>query len=217
MSFDSTAFSHVLMVATISFVAAMSPGPDFFIVTRTTLSHGRLAGLLSVFGVCLGLIILSGAAFFGLSIENPIFIKILYVLSAVYLVYLGGKGIAGFLTHQRRANAIIDLERFKGSSSKFVAFRNGFLTNLINPKAMAFLVSISTIMRGDPTEYRIAGALSIPLMAGLWFSSLTFCLSFLREKSFDQFNRYFPWVEFALSLLLLMAGLSIAIQSVLTS
>jgi threonine/homoserine/homoserine lactone efflux protein len=51
------AFSSLSAVALVSLLAAISPGPDFCIVVRNSLSYSRKCGLLTAFGVSLALIV----------------------------------------------------------------------------------------------------------------------------------------------------------------
>jgi len=47
-------------------LAVMSPGPDFAMVSRQTLAHGRAAGLRTAWGIATGIVFHLGYALFGL-------------------------------------------------------------------------------------------------------------------------------------------------------
>lgn len=51
------AASNLLAVAAVSLLAAVSPGPDFCIVVRNSLSYSRKAGFWTAFGVSLALVV----------------------------------------------------------------------------------------------------------------------------------------------------------------
>ena len=80
-----------LIIAAAHFLALLSPGPDFFLVIRTSLAAGwRMAS-----GVCLGIALANGVfitvAFGGLSVFQPdsrLFFAI-QLAGCVYLLHIG--------------------------------------------------------------------------------------------------------------------------------
>lgn len=80
-----------LMIAAAHFLALLSPGPDFFLIARTSLSAGwRVAS-----GACLGIAVANGVfivtAFAGTAALKPgsVWFVIIQLAGCVYLLYLG--------------------------------------------------------------------------------------------------------------------------------
>lgn len=114
----------------------ITPGPDMIFVISRGVSQGRIAGLLSAFGVCTGIIFHTFAAALGLAIllqtSALVYFTIKY-LGAIYLLYLG---IKCFTNKQG-----IKITGDKSGSSRCNLFWQGFLTNLLNPKIALFFLS----------------------------------------------------------------------------
>jgi len=82
------AYSNLLAVAVISLFAAISPGPDFFIVLRNSLSYSRKAGFLTALGVSLALIVHLTYTLVGLGVliaESPVLYSLLKYTGVAYL------------------------------------------------------------------------------------------------------------------------------------
>jgi len=157
----------------INLLGAISPGPDFAIVTHYGMKGSRRAALLATLGITAALLIhvlycVLGVAWFLQS--SPILFRSLQLLGAGYLGYLGVRIIASSKTK---------VEPSKAENLSRGAFRTGFLTNLLNPKATLFLLSLfSQFISPETTvSMKIAFGLSIPIVSIAWFSFLSFCIT----------------------------------------
>ncbi|HEV8180392.1 MAG TPA: LysE family translocator [Gaiellaceae bacterium] len=125
----------------ISALIAVAPGPDTAITTRNALVGGRRAGLFTILGVSLGLTIWTLATGIGvaalLRASEPAFVA-LKVVGAIYLCWLGLQAIRSALRKPSAAGGGHVLRRTIESR---VAFRQGLLTNLGNPKIAVFFTS----------------------------------------------------------------------------
>jgi threonine/homoserine/homoserine lactone efflux protein len=125
----------------ISALIAVAPGPDTAITTRNALVGGRRAGLFTILGVSLGLSIWTLATGIGvaalLRASEPAFVA-LKVAGAVYLCWLGLQAIRSAL---RRPSSEGDGHVVRRPIAPRVAFRQGLLTNLGNPKIAVFFTS----------------------------------------------------------------------------
>jgi threonine/homoserine/homoserine lactone efflux protein len=149
-------------------VIIIAPGPDFLYVTARGMAQGRKAGILSAAGISMGLLIHTLLAALGLSAvlnASRMAFDVLKYIGAAYLFYLGFKA----LTAQ---NGFMHSET--GTSCDTTAvFRQGVLTNVLNPKAMiTFMAFIPQFMRpeeGNSTiQVFLLGGI-IALLAILWF------------------------------------------------
>ena len=134
-----------LIIAAAHFLALISPGPDFFLVARTSLAAGwRVAS-----GACLGIAVANGvfivAAFTGVSVLQPgstPFIA-LQLVGCLYLLYLGVLFIrhAGSSVLQASGKAAPG-----GRASWLQAAGMGFLSGILNPKNALFYVSLASML-----------------------------------------------------------------------
>ena len=134
-----TYMAEIIAVSTIAIFMAMLPGADFVMVTRTSISNGRLAGLYMSLGMSLSVCIHASYSIAGLAvvIANSawLFSAIKY-LGAAYLIYLAWQ----LLTTRETVNK--DQSNSTTQMSPFIAFRMGFTCNILNPKTSIFFLSI---------------------------------------------------------------------------
>lgn len=166
----------LLLFAFLNFLGAVSPGPDFAIVTKYGLTGSRRAALHATWGIGLALFIhvfycISGIAFFLSS--SPLLMDVVRVLGALYLGYLG----VTILVQER--GTVKEGVMPSGSKVSNNPFMAGFLTNLLNPKATVFLVSLFSQFASAMVTWKmkIAFGLVIPCVAVLWFTLLTYFLT----------------------------------------
>jgi threonine/homoserine/homoserine lactone efflux protein len=118
-----------------AFVLAITPGPGIFFVLARTLAGGRRDGVFSALGTCLGGLVHVIAAAFGLSFilaaSATAFCAVKYA-GALYLLWIG-------VTMIRTRNVGID----DGAPSipALHVFRQGVLTEAMNPKTALFFLS----------------------------------------------------------------------------
>ena len=84
--------ASLFAVAIVSLLAAVSPGPDFFVVLRNSLSYSRKAGLLTALGVSLALTVHLFYTLVGIGVliaESPFLYSLLKYVGVGYLFYIG--------------------------------------------------------------------------------------------------------------------------------
>lgn len=127
----------------IHLLALMVPGPDFFLMLRTSLVYGWQGTLRTACGVTLGVIIWATLAVLGISVVLMQFKALhtgLMVFAVLYLLYLGIILLKSALQKRRvqQQNA--------PATPKMPSMRRlfwlGFLTNFSNPKAILYFASI---------------------------------------------------------------------------
>ena len=116
----------------------VTPGQDTFYVVGQSVAQGREAGVVSALGIGTGTLIHTLLAALGLSAvlaASSLAFGIVKILGAAYLIWIG----IGFL-RGGGSEARIDPA---GSQAKkrLVLFRQGLLTNLLNPKVALFFLS----------------------------------------------------------------------------
>ena len=172
-------------VGLIALLGAMSPGPDFAVVTKNTLLHSKKSGLFTTLGVGAALIIHMTYCVFGLAViiaNSIILFSLIKFAGAFYLIYLGLSSLFSKQTKQLFTNKAPNIE--KTNLLNVTAFRQGFLCNLLNPKATLFFLSLFTVLIRPGTSLisLIIYAVEIVVLSMLWFCSLTMILSHPRVK-----------------------------------
>lgn len=121
-------------------VAALifTPGPDTMYIVGRTIAQGRSAGRMSALGISAGCVIHVLLAAFGLSAvlatSAAAFAFVKYA-GAAYLIYLGVQA----LRTKSKSRAADDAS---AADSDWIVFRQGFLTNVLNPKVAIFFLAL---------------------------------------------------------------------------
>lgn len=129
----------LLSFALTSLIIEITPGPNMAYLAALSLSQGMRTGFAAVAGIALGLAVYGAAATLGLSavIDNS---RLLYEAmrwaGVGYLVWLAWDAWA---TEQ---NVSPDATNSNGDIAGWAAFRRGLITNLLNPKAAVFYVTV---------------------------------------------------------------------------
>lgn len=179
----------------------MSPGPDFAIVTRYGLSGSRRAAIMATAGISSALVIHILYCLMGIVVvleSYPWLFSLIQSAGALYLAYLGVK----LLLPDRAAHAPPEKKRLGQN-----AFAVGFLTNLLNPKASLFLLSLFAefITPSTPLLSKIVYGVLVPLVAFSWFLFLSIMLT--HRHFLPHLQRYQAFFLKAMGcLLLLLAG-----------
>src|SRR2546430_14214166 len=115
----------------------LTPGPDTAYILGRTIAHGREAGIASAFGISLGSIFHTCAAALGLSAilaTSAVAFGAIKLLGGAYLIFLGAKMLLDRRKHLRLPS---DFRR----RTTAAAFRQGVLTNVLNPEAALFFLA----------------------------------------------------------------------------
>ena len=141
MSAPEPRYARVVDLAGFVAVATLvvvTPGPDMTLVARNTFAGGRIAGLATSAGTCSGLLVHAMAAALGLSavlLASSEAFTVVRIAGAAYLIYLGIRTIIG-------AGRDASLGRGEKATDPWAAYRQGVLTNVLNPKVAVFFLSL---------------------------------------------------------------------------
>ncbi|MGY5453072.1 LysE family translocator [Agarivorans sp. MS3-6] len=112
------------------------PGPDSLYIAARSASQGFKAGSVAALGIGAGTFVHISAAAFGLSAilaSSAMAFTVVKVLGCIYLLYMGFAMALSHKPHQLPT---------KLSASKYSKiFRQGFLTNSLNPKVALFFLA----------------------------------------------------------------------------
>jgi threonine/homoserine/homoserine lactone efflux protein len=194
-------------VAAAHALAVMSPGPDFAIVSRQALAHGRGAGVRTALGVACGLAIHVAYGLFGLAWaihRYPPLLLLLRFLGAVLLLWIGWGALRA-----RPASAEAPAVAAPAAARDFGI---GFLTNALNVKAMLFFVALgAAVAAGSPSAaLRLALGAWMVFATGAWFCFLAWTLGHpgVRARLFA----YRHWIDRCMGAVLLALGAVLLLQ-----
>ncbi|MGP1319721.1 LysE family translocator [Serratia sp. CY37345] len=131
-----------LFVAGIAALGMLSPGPDFFLVIKNAARYPRLAAMMTAFGVICGVATHMSYCVAGLAVvitTTPWLFNLLKYAGAVYLVWIG---IQALLSRGGGKMNVSNLSQQQVSLKS--AFAQGYLCNLLNPKATLFFLAVFT-------------------------------------------------------------------------
>lgn len=134
-----------------------SPGPDFAVVVRQTLAHGRRAGVATALGIGSGILAHVGWGMFGLgwAVERvPALFDVLRYGGAAVLLWIGLKALRAQPLAAGEAGGI---EAARGPAA-LQAWALGLATNLLNAKALLFFIALCS---------SVIAAGATPLLRGL--------------------------------------------------
>lgn len=165
----------ILYVLTIDLLAIMSPGPDFFMVLKNSLTDSLKAGFYTTLGITLGSCATFAIGMFGVGaivISSKILFEIIKYLGVAYLTFLALKSIFAKTTVSEPQIVYSDLNIV----DKAQYFRIGLLCNLTNPKSLLFIVALSTYVadKGNPYIDGWFIIIGSGISTCLWFTSVSF-------------------------------------------
>ncbi|MFA7694517.1 MAG: LysE family translocator [Methanoregula sp.] len=147
------------------------PGQDTLYILGRSLSQGRVAGVVSVLGIGLGCtvhIMLAAFGIYALLALWPVAFTAGVVLGGLYLVWLG---ISTWI--KRRGTGSENIAPVP-RESLWLVYRQGFLTNLLNPKVALFFLAFLPGFIDPAAGY---GAVSFLILGGTFmFTGTIWCL-----------------------------------------
>lgn len=145
-------------------VLVITPGPDMALVARNALVGGRRAATMTTLGISAGIVIHALAAAGGLSAllrTSAAAYAVVKIAGGAYLLFLGVQAIrASLREEERRGRGVGDIltaragllggsvaahaaeEPERSRMGEGAAFRQGFVTNVLNPKLIVFFISV---------------------------------------------------------------------------
>ena len=184
-------------------VGLLSPGPDFFYVSRAAAIHSRRTAIYGVIGITIGVSIWATAAVLGLAIvfkTMPALQGIIMALGGSYLFYLGVK-MARVTT-----NAVFDETHSRQNTASKNEILKGLLVNLSNAKVVIYFSSVMSFVLVNITEtWQILTALLlITLETFVYF----YVISILFSRPFTKrfYSRYSRYIDNVSGVIFILFG-----------
>ena len=205
--------SQVLAFTVLAALMTMSPGADTLLVVRNVLRGGRRDGVVTTFGICSGLYVHALLSALGVSVilmHSAAAFTVLKIAGAGYLAWLGLQSLrsaarGGWFPPDAGAEAM--------RVPAWRSFREGFLTNLVNPKVIVFYLALLPQFIGpDDSVLRKSLLLTaIHAVEGIaWFALVSFLVD--RSRRFFLRPLLRRWIDAACGTFLVALGVRLALQ-----
>lgn len=204
---------HLALIGTVTLahlLAVASPGPDFLMAVRNSLAYSRRAGIFTAVGFGCGIAVHIAYCLAGLALvisrSAPLFQGIKW-LGALYLAYVGIRSLLS-----RGGTAPEAEPERRPDIPALAAVRMGFLTNVLNPKATLFFLSLFTLVIAPGTPPAVLAAISAILVGNtiLWFSLVAVFMT--RPAIRAAYLRRRAALDRALGALLLAIAIKVALS-----
>jgi len=145
----------LLTVWGVYFLALVTPGPNFVVIARMSVSAGQKAASWTALGVSTGTLLYSSTGMFGLIGVLRLASWLAPVVQIAGGVYLGYIGIRLIFTKSRPGAGDEGSEEI----GRLEAYRAGLLNTLANPKTIGFFVSLFAVLYHTPLGVWMRAAL----------------------------------------------------------
>lgn len=200
-------WSEFLTIVVAHALAVASPGPDFALVLRQSLAHGRRTALWSSLGIGCGLSIHIGYCILGLGYllkNSEVALATVKYLGAAYLAWVGVQALRA-----RARSGDLDLAAGATAPTNGAAWTTGFLVNVLNPKAALFFISLFPLAVSvtTPKLVQVGYGVWMTLATVGWFSFVS--VVFTREAVRRRFLRHGHWIDRALGVVFIGFAVSL--------
>lgn len=187
----------------------LTPGPDTFYLLGRTLAQRRNAGIASVLGISAGSAVHTLAAAAGLSAlltASATAFMVVKWAGAAYLIYLGLRMLA---CRSKTGGISLTFEEVNPAA----IFRQGLLTNLLNPKVAVFFLAFVAqfIVPESPAKFQAFLILGFSFITTgtLWCLCLVAFASLLGRK-LRRNTRLADWLNRGVGALFVFLGIRLA-------
>lgn len=202
-------WTEFLTVAFIHLLAVASPGPDFAVVVRESVTYGRRAGTWTALGVGSAIFLHVTYSLLGIGLivsQSIVLFNALKWLAAAYLLYIGLKALRARPADPAAAeSSAAPVQRT--ARGAYVA---GFVTNGLNPKATLFFLSLFTVVINPHTPLLVQAGYGVYLACATaaWFCLVALLFSQQRVRS--GFARMGHWFDRMMGVVLIGLGIKLA-------
>jgi threonine/homoserine/homoserine lactone efflux protein len=187
----------------------LTPGPDTVYILGRSIAQGRGAGIASALGISAGSIFHTTAAALGLSAilaNSAIAFGAIRLLGGAYLIFLGVKMI---LNRERELSLPSNFRR----RTKAAAFRQGVLTNVLNPKVGLFFLAFLPQFIDPSSEMKVLAFLALGftfVATGTTWCLIVACFASSFSERLRTNETIGLWLSRAAGALFVLLGLRLA-------
>ncbi len=204
---------NIILVSTVSLLhlfALLSPGPDFIMIIRNTLSYSHKIGVFTGFWIAIGNFCHIILSFFGIAViisQSIVLFNFIKIIGALYLIFIG-------LTLLISKNNNINIDSNKKNKkyiSSFQSFQMWLWSAILNPKVTLFYLSIFSLVIPSDTSIIFQITLGLILTINTFLYNLIISYFFSRkhiQNIFLKFQKYFNKI---FGSILIALGIKVAI------
>lgn len=196
-------------------LAVASPGPDFALVLRQSMRHGRTTALASASGIGAGILVHATYSVLGIGLmvqKTPTLFATLKYVSAAYFLWLGwGAWRASFQPGGGDGAASV------APPHPRKAWWRGFFTNVLNLKASLFFVALFSVVVDPATPRWVQGAYGVwmALTTTAWFSLVA--IVFTRPAVNRGYHRLQPVIDRAMGTIFILFAMNLWLSELIVS
>ncbi|MBV7317217.1 LysE family translocator [Shewanella sp. NIFS-20-20] len=213
----------LITLALVHSIALVSPGPDFAIIIKTASQQTRAAAIACAFGIATAILVHTILSLTGVSVviaRSELAYLSVQVLGACYLAWIGIGALRGAYGSWQRPsvpesaqtsagdqphNSLVPMTRRQG-------FFIGLYTNLLNPKALIFFITLFSALMTPEINIatKTAAAIILFSLSILWFVSLAVLLSKANIQA--RLQRISPYIDLTTGIVFVVVAASILWQ-----
>lgn len=197
----------MLNLLIVNLFGLLSPGPDFFYISRVAAMSSRRDALCAVIGISLGVFIWASATILGLAVlftAMPAVQGIIMMLGGSYLIYLGSQMVQ---VRENVAFADTGFKQIQYKNDAWKEIRKALWVNLSNAKVVIFFSSVmSMVLNGlhEPIQM-LTALMAIVTECFLYFYIISVLFSRPMAKRF--YSRYSRYIDNAAGVIFILFGL----------
>lgn len=207
--------TQLLMFIAAGWLLNFTPGPDVLYIVSSALKNGVRAGIVAALGIVSGCLVHVFAAALGvgaLLATSATAFSVLKWVGAAYLVWMGVK-----LLLARGGSSVVPAA---GASAREPAdlgrvYRQGFLTNVLNPKVALFFLAFVPQFIAPGTEDKLTAFLLLGLLFNVNSLPINFGYAWLAgwaSRRVGAVQRAMHWMDKAAGAMFIGFGLKLALS-----
>ncbi|OOF46384.1 hypothetical protein BKK51_02555 [Rodentibacter trehalosifermentans] len=184
----------------------MTPGPDFFYVSRMAASNSHRNTVYGILGITLGVAFWAAVSMLGLTVlfaTMPALHGVIMMLGGGYLAYLG------FLLMRSKQNAEfkpLSAEELNQQSSAKKEILKGLLVNLSNAKVVVYFSSVMSFVLAKMTGIWEMGTAFVLIVLVTFFYFYLISFIFSRNMAKQFYSRYSRYIDNTAGIVFLFFG-----------
>ena len=199
--------SIFLTIAVLHLFAVASPGPDFILVSRQCLRYGRKIAIWTSLGIAIGILFHVALSLTGLSIllqNQPDLFWYIKLLASLYIGYLGIVSLVS-----KSSNKLVE-DATGQAGNQLRSVTTGLLTNVLNPKALIFFITVFAVAINKETGIFVKSLLGIYMSVAtfIWFALVSILLT--NKKAIERFKKAIPLLEKVTGFFLLLIAIQMS-------
>jgi len=209
---DST---QLLMFIAAGWLLNLTPGPDVLYIVSSALRRGVRAGLVAALGIVSGCFVHVFAAALGVGALLATSATAFAVLKWAGAAYLGWMGLKLLLARGGAPVLPVAGEPVAPAPDLWRVYRQGFLTNVLNPKVALFFLAFVPQFISPGTDDKLSAFLLLGLLFNINSLPINFGYAWLAgwaSRRVGAVHRAMHWMDRAAGVMFLGFGLRLAMS-----